>query len=68
MTQVQGRISPEATVTLVLTWKGISKQGILKSLVSHVLNFKSWIKVIHDTVDIQLWTKVFERLPFLGVK
>ena len=32
--------------------RGISKQGILKSLVSHFLNFKSWIKLIYDTVDI----------------
>ena len=34
-------------------WKHcVSKCGILKSLVSHVLNFKSWIKFIYDTVDI----------------
>ena len=43
----------EATVTLVLIWKqSVSKRGILKSLVSHVLNFKSWIKLIYDTVNI----------------
>ena len=47
------RDSPEATVTLIPVWKrGISKRGILKSLVSHFLNFKSWIKLIYDTVDI----------------
>ena len=45
-------LSPKATVTLVLVWKqGVSKLGILKSLVSHFLNFKSWIKLIYDTVD-----------------
>ena len=34
----------EAIVTLILVWKrGISKWGILKSLVSHVLNFVTWI-------------------------
>ena len=34
---------PEAAVTLVPVWKwGVSKQGILKSLVSNVLNFESW--------------------------
>ena len=38
---------PEATVTLVPVWK----RGILKSLVSHFLNFKSWIQLIYDTVD-----------------
>ena len=27
-----------------------SKRGILKSLVSHVLNFKSWIKLIYDKI------------------
>ena len=44
---------PEATFTLILVWKwGDSKQGILKSLVSHVLNFKRWIKLIYDTVDV----------------
>ena len=39
------RQSPEATVTLVPIWK----RGILKSLVYHVLNFKSWIydKIIY---------------------
>ena len=41
-------LSPEATVTFVLVWK----QGILKSLVSHVLNFKSWIQLIYEIVDI----------------
>ena len=44
---------PEATVTLVPVWKrGVSKRGILKSLVSHFLNFKSWIKLIYDTIDV----------------
>ena len=39
--------SSEATVMQWLIWKwGGSKRGILKSLVSHVLNFKSWIKLI----------------------
>ena len=43
--------SREATVTLVPIWKrGVSKRGILKSLVSHVLNFKSWIKLIYDKI------------------
>ena len=43
--------SPEATVTLVPIWKrDISKRGISKSLVSHVLNFKSWIKLIYDKI------------------
>ena len=32
--------------------RGILQRGILKCLVSHVLTFKSWIKIIHDTVDI----------------
>ena len=41
----------EATVTQCLIWKwGVSKWGILKSLVSHVLNFKSWIKLIYDKI------------------
>ena len=45
--------SPKATVTLVPVWKqGVSKQGILKSIVSHFMNFKSWIKLIYDTVDV----------------
>ena len=44
-------LCPEATVTLVPVWKrGVSKRGILKSLVSHVLNFKSWIKLIYDKI------------------
>ena len=46
-------LCPEATATQRLVWKrGISKRGILKSLVSHFLNFKSWIKLIYDTVDV----------------
>ncbi len=28
------------------------QQGILRSLVFHFLNFKSWIKLIYDTVDV----------------
>ena len=28
------------------------KQDILKCLVSHFLNFKTWIKLIYDTVDV----------------
>ena len=44
---------PEATVTLTAAvWKlGVSKQGILKSPVSHVVNFLGWIKLIFDTAD-----------------
>ena len=43
---------PVATVTLVPDRKqGVSKRGILKSLISHVLNFKSWIKLIYETVN-----------------
>ena len=43
--------SPEATVTQCLIWKrGVPKRGILKSLVSHVLNFKSWINLIYDKI------------------
>ena len=45
--------SPEATVTLTAVWKwGVSKRGILKSAVSHVLNFLGWIKLIFDTTDL----------------
>ena len=40
------RHSPEATVTQRLVWK----RGILKSLVYHVLNFKSRIKLIYDKI------------------
>ena len=47
----QESLCREATVTQRLVWKrGISKRGILKSLVSHVLNFKSWIKLIYDKI------------------
>ena len=42
------RYSPDATVTIVLIWK----RGILKNLFSHVLNFKSWIKFIHDKITV----------------
>ena len=38
---------PRGICNLVPVWK----RGILKSLVSHVLNFKSWIKLIYGTVD-----------------
>ena len=39
----------EATVTLTAVWKwGVSKRGILKSPVSHVVNFLGWIKLIFD--------------------
>ena len=34
-------LGPKATVT---------QRGILKSLVYHVLNFKSWIKLIYDKI------------------
>ena len=38
-------LCPEAIVTLTAVWKcGISEQGILKSPISHVLNFLGWIK------------------------
>ena len=40
-----------ATVILVPVWKrDISQRGILKSHISHVLNFKSWIKLIYDKI------------------
>ena len=43
----------EATVILVpITKWDVSKRGILKSLVFHVLNHKSWIKLIYDTVSV----------------
>ena len=29
-----------------------TKRGILKSLVSYVLNFNNWIELVYDTVDI----------------
>ena len=45
------RQGPEATVTHSLVWKwGVYKRGILKSLISHVLIFKSWIKLIYDKI------------------
>ena len=44
----RGSPSPKATVTQHLVWKrGNHKRGILKSLVYHVLNFKSCIKLIY---------------------
>ena len=54
-------LCPEAIVTQCM----VSKQGILKSLVSHFLNFKSWIELIYDTVDkynfvINEFTPTFE--------
>ena len=40
-----------ATLTLGPIWKqGVSKRGILKSLVSHVLNFLGWIQLICDKI------------------
>ena len=43
----------ETTAILVPVCKrGICKWGILKSLVSYFLNFKNWIKLIYDTVDV----------------
>ena len=46
-------ICREATVILVPIWKrGVFKRGNLKSLISHVLSFISWIKLIYDTVNI----------------
>ena len=44
-------LSPEVTVTLVSKMP-IWKQGILKSLISLVLNCTGWIKLIFDTVDL----------------
>ena len=41
-------LSSEATVTLTVVFKW----GILKSPVSHVLNFLGWIKLIFDTADL----------------
>ena len=32
--------------------QGVSKQGILKCLVSHVLNFRGWIELIYDKVTL----------------
>ena len=44
-------LCPEAIVTLVPVWKqDVTKRGILKSLVSHVLNLKSGIKLIYDKI------------------
>ena len=45
---------------LVTVWKrGISKQGILKSLVSHVLNFKSLV------IKFRTWkTRLFKMSHF----
>ena len=42
---------PEATVTTI--WKtAICKGGILKCPVSHVVNFRSWIKIIYDKITL----------------
>ena len=44
--------SPEATATQHLIWKqGVPKRSILKNLVSHVLNLKSWIKLVCDKIN-----------------
>ena len=49
-------LCPEATVITV--WKmsvckrGISKRGILKCSVSHVLNFRGWIELIYDKITL----------------
>ena len=46
-------LTPKIQLCHVPIWEqGIPNRGILKSLVSHVLNFKSWIKLIYNTVDI----------------
>ena len=51
LTTLAHRQTPEATVTLVpILKRGVSNQGILKSLVFHVLNLKSWIKLIFDKI------------------
>ena len=61
------RLCSEATVTQRLVWKrGIAKRGILKSFVSHVLNFMNWIKPIYD--QIMLGISVLRHLAVLGVK
>ena len=55
--------SPYTTITLVpVLNRGVSKRDILKSLVFHVLNFKSWIKLIYDRVnfDINEFNPTFE--------
>ena len=51
---------PEATVTLVPVWKwGVSKQGILKSLVSHALNFKRLpLGEVHNMIEPLRHTKL----------
>ena len=60
--------SPEATVTQRLIWKrGVSKRGILKSLVSHVLNFKSWIKLIYDKIAF-IFCVIHESNPTFEVQ
>ena len=47
---------PEATVTTI--WKtaickrDLSKWGILKCFISHVLNFRGWIKLIYDKITL----------------
>ena len=40
------------TLVTVACGQGVSKRAILKSLVSHVLNFKNWIKIIYYSVDM----------------
>ena len=48
--------SPQATVTTV--WKtpickrDVCKRGVLKCPVSHVLNFRGWIKLIYDKITL----------------
>ena len=61
------RLGPEAIVTTV--WKmaickwGVSKQGILKCPVSHVLNFRGWIELIYDKITLIYYVKnAFNRM------
>ena len=62
------RYCPEATVSLVPIWKrGVSKRGILKSLVSHFLNFKSWIKFIYDKI-IYIYCVINEFNPTFEIQ
>ena len=53
----------EATVILV----PVSKRGILKNLVSHVLNFKSWIKLIYDKITF-IYCVINEFNPIFEVQ
>ena len=62
--QIQMGHCPKATLIWCLVWKrGSPKRGILKSLVSHVLNFKSWIKLIcHKITEMYCVINEFDQL------